>query len=96
MESRLSTLFAFVFMTVVGFSQPASFYKVFSGNGYDEAQGLTQLVDSSYLITGSSSSFENAPNQAFLMNLDKQGNYLWSKSYGGSEFEEGKTRFFCR
>jgi len=93
MESRLSTLFAFVFLTVVGFSQPASFYKVFSGNGYDEAQGLTQLVDSSYLITGSSSSFENAPNQAFLMNLDKQGNYLWSKSYGGSEFEEGKRVF---
>jgi hypothetical protein len=93
MESRLIALVTFVFLTVAGFSQPTSFYKVFSGNGYDEAQGLTQLADSSYLITGSSSSFENAPNQAFLMNIDKQGNYLWSKAYGGAEFEEGKRVF---
>lgn len=93
MESRLISIALFVLLSVVGFAQPTSFYKVFSGNGYDEAQGLTQLVDSSFLITGSSSSFENAPNQAFLLNIDKQGNYLWSKDYGGEEFDEGKRVF---
>lgn len=93
MESRLITAAVFTLLALAGFSQPAAFYKVFSGNGYDEAQGLVQLEDSSYLITGSSSSFENAPNQAFLMNIDKEGNYLWSKAYGGPETEEGKRVF---
>ncbi|MFY7990252.1 MAG: T9SS type A sorting domain-containing protein [Fluviicola sp.] len=67
-----------------------SFYECFSGNGYDKGEGIVQLADSSYLITGSSSSFEDAPSQAFLLHIDKTGNYLWSKAYGGSEFENGR------
>lgn len=70
-------------------AQPYSFYKVFSGNGYDRGYGATQLLDSSYLITGTSSSFEDAPSQAFLLKLDKTGAFQWSKAYGGAEFEEG-------
>lgn len=80
-----------LFMTVTTvFGQVSSFYKVFSGNGYDKGEGITQLADSSYMITGSSSSFEDAPSQAFLLHIDKLGNYIWSMAYGGSESEEGK------
>ena len=68
----------------------ASFYNVYSGYGYDKGEGVTQLADHSYLVTGSSSSFEEAPSQAFLMHLSEYGNFLWSKAYGGPEFEEGK------
>ena len=57
MESRLIVLIFSVVCSCTAFSQSSSFYKVFSGNGYDAAQGLTQLPDSSYLLTGSSSSF---------------------------------------
>lgn len=71
------------------FGQNASFHKVFSGNGYDKALGVAQLPDSSYLITGSSSSFDEAPAQAFLLSLSKTGTYQWSKAYGGTEYEEG-------
>jgi hypothetical protein len=67
-----------------------SFYKCFSGNGYDKGEGVVQLADSSYVITGSSSSFEDAPSQAFLLKIDKFGNYVWSKAYGGPEFENGR------
>lgn len=68
----------------------ASFYKVYSGNGYDKGEGLAQLPDSGYMVTGSSSSFEDAPSQAFLMRLDDQGNFVWSRAYGGAESEEGR------
>lgn len=68
----------------------ASFYKCFSGNGYDRGEGVEQLADSSYLITGSSSSFEDSPSQAFLLHIDKTGNYMWSNAYGGPEFENGR------
>lgn len=67
-----------------------SFYKVYSGNGYDRGEGGIQLSDSGYVITGTTSSFEVAPAQALLMRLDKGGNLLWSKSYGGAESESGK------
>lgn len=78
---------------MISLGQPASFYKVFSGTGYDKAEGLTQLEDSSYLITGSSSSFSDGPSQTFLLNIDKNGEYLWSNAYGGEEYEEGKRVF---
>ena len=66
-----------------------TFYKLYSGNGFDKGEGIIQLPDSSYVITGSSGSFaENS--QAFLLAVDKSGNYNWSKSYGGNESDLGK------
>ena len=64
--------FGFIFLLFVANSGLAqiSFYKVYSGNGYDRAHGIAQLPDSSYIVTGTSSSFQNAPSQAFLLKLD--------------------------
>jgi hypothetical protein len=66
-----------------------SFFKLYSGSGYDRGEGIVQLEDSSYAITGSSSSWGES-SQAFLLKIDTAGNYLWSQSYGGPESEEGK------
>jgi hypothetical protein len=66
-----------------------SFFKMYSGSGYDRGEGIVQLEDSSYAITGSSSSWGES-SQAFLLKIDTAGNYLWSQSYGGAESEEGK------
>ena len=67
-----------------------SFFNFYTNNGADFGQGIIQLEDSSYVLTGSSSSFGNGPSQAFLMQIDSMGNYLWSKSYGGVESESGR------
>lgn len=67
-----------------------SFYKQFSNNGYDFGEGITQMADSSYLITGSSSSFFEGPAQAFILKLDSLGNFKWSKHFGGAESDGGK------
>jgi hypothetical protein len=74
---------------VVGRGQ-ISFYKVFSNQGYDFGQGVVQLEDSSYVVTGSSSSFVEGASQAFLLKVDSLGNYLWSSHYGGQESEGGR------
>lgn len=68
----------------------SSFYKVYSSNDYDFGEGIVQLNDSSYAVVGTSGGFGNS-SQAFLMRVDKSGNYLWSKSYGGIE-EDGAKR----
>lgn len=85
---RILTLISllFVFGNLNG---QINFYKLYSGNGYDKGEGIVQLEDSSYVITGSSSSWEGS-SQAFLLKIDSLGNYKWSNQYGGPESEEGK------
>lgn len=66
-----------------------SFYNIYTNNGSDKGQGVVQLEDSSYVITGASSSFSGS-SQAFLLHVDSLGNYLWSNNYGGAESESGR------
>ncbi len=92
MGLKLITLLFCFLSGLVAFGQ-ISFYKLFTNNGYDFGQGVVQLEDSSYLITGSSSSFLEAPSQAFIMKIDSMGNFLWSKDYGGDESDWGRRIF---
>lgn len=78
-----------LFISFFGNSQ-IDFYKIYTNNGYDFGQGIVQLEDSSYVVTGSSSSFVEGASQAFLLKIDSVGNYIWSHPYGGLESEEGR------
>ena len=78
----------FVFCSLNSFGQ-IKFFNIYTNNGSDQGQGVVQLEDSSYVITGASSSFSGS-SQAFLMHVDSLGNYLWSNSYGGPENESGR------
>lgn len=69
------------------------FFNIYTNDGYDYGEGITQLSDSSYLVTGSSSSFGYGPSQAFIMHVDSMGNHLWAKSYGGTESDWGRRIF---
>ncbi|NBU90695.1 MAG: hypothetical protein EBS12_04520, partial [Flavobacteriia bacterium] len=77
------------FPLVCALKKQNNFFKMYSGSGYDRGEGIVQLEDSSYAITGSSSSWGES-SQAFLLKIDTAGNYLWSQSYGGAESEAGK------
>ena len=68
-----------------------AFYKLYSNNGYDFGEGVAQLEDSSFIVTGTSSSFTDGPSQAFLLKVDSVGEYQWSLPYGGTE-EDGARR----
>ena len=85
---RILISFIILCVSLLSYGQN-SFFKLYSGSGYDRGEGIVQLEDSSYAITGSSSSWGES-SQAFLLKIDTAGNYLWSQSYGGAESEEGK------
>lgn len=70
-----------------------NFYKVFSSSGFDFGEGIVQMEDSSYLLTGATSSFDVPSGQAFILKTDKYGEKLWSKSYGGQESDRGRRIF---
>lgn len=86
---NLVLILVFLVSATVSFGQ-ISFYKQYSNNGYDYGEGIVQTEDSSYIITGQSSSFLDGPAQAFLLKVDSLGNYLWSWHYGGEESDGGK------
>jgi hypothetical protein len=77
------------YLVITGFCFPvlaqSKFFKVYTNNGYDYGQGITQLADSSYMVTGSSSSFNTSSSQAFLLKLDKFGSQVWTKNFGGND-----------
>lgn len=85
-----TTLFVFLLLISGSALAQSAFYKIFSDNGSDKASGVVQLPDSSYMVTGSSSSFYDGPSQAILLKLDPQGNMIWSRSYGGPETDAGQ------
>lgn len=66
----------------LGISQ-ITFYKKFTSGPFDQGNGIAQMPDSSYVITGTSAGFNNDSGQAFLMMTDSLGNQKWTKSYGG-------------
>ena len=86
---RILFFLGFIWLPYLAESQ-VKFYEIFTNNGYDFGQGITQLEDSSYVVTGSSSSFVEGASQAFLLKIDKFGTYKWSASYGGIESEGGR------
>jgi len=79
---------AFILFPVLVSGQ-ISFYKYYAGNGFDFGQGIVQLEDSSYVVTGSSGSYADH-SQAFLMATDSIGNWKWSNNFGGPESEWGR------
>lgn len=82
----LITVFSLIFVASFTWSQQY-FYKLYSGNGFDQGEDIIETSDSAYMLTGSSGSW-GGNAQAFLMKIDTMGNYIWSQAYGGAESEE--------
>lgn len=72
-------------------SQSENFIKFF-GSGYDsKGNDVIQLSDGGYLYTGYDK-VNNVDYQVFVGKVDKNGNLVWSNTYGKANFkEEGKV-----
>jgi len=62
-----------------------------SGTEYGNA---CSIVDDGYLILGYTTSFGSGSKDVYLVKLDKNGNELWSKTYGGNSWDVGTA--ICR
>lgn len=71
-----------------------TFYKTYIGSAFDRGEGIVQLSDSSYAVTGGSGAFSVNSGQAYLMLVDSVGNHLWTKSYGGNGSDWGRRVFY--
>ena len=71
-----------------------TFDKNYGGSQEEEARAIASSKDGSYVIAGRTFSNDgdiignHGAIDGFLIKLDKQGNKLWQKSYGGSKRDE--------
>ena len=72
--------------------------KTFGGSEWDWGRSITKTPDGGYVLTGSTNSIDNDFNgmnkgmdDIFVIKLDSRGNVEWKKTFGGSEWDWGRS-----
>lgn len=63
--------------------------KTYGGGAIDHGHLIRQAVNGGYIIIGESNSFGAGDFDMYLLRLDANGNFVWSKTFGGSGDEHG-------
>jgi hypothetical protein len=63
----------------------------YGGSNLEISYSMQQTFDGGYAIAGYTSSFGSGGNDFYLIKVDSQGNEEWSKTYGGSGSDVGRS-----
>ncbi len=63
--------------------------RTFGGIREDHARDIVQTPDGGFAITGFTCSSGGGKADVWLIRTDKDGNHLWTRTYGGKERDEG-------
>ncbi len=63
--------------------------QTYGGAGADQGYDLCPSGDGGYYAVGSTRSYGAGENDVYLLKIDFVGGLIWSRTYGGSEFEIG-------
>lgn len=65
--------------------------KTFGGSSYEQGESVEQTPDSGYIIAGTTSSFGSGISDAWLIKTDLNGDTLWTRTFGGSDRDFGRS-----
>jgi uncharacterized delta-60 repeat protein len=69
-------------------AQVVKFARTYGGTYWDEAFSVQQTSDGGYIVAGLTYSFGAGDNDIFLIKTDANGNIIWAKTYGGTNWDE--------
>ena len=67
------------------------FQKTYGGTGEDTSYSIYQTADGGYIFTGTTNSFGAGGNDVYLIRTDSIGDTLWTKAYGGTGSDHGRS-----
>ena len=84
-------LFIVTLSQITGYSQVDTVARlyVFGGNNNDNAEEIKSTSDGGYIVIGSTSSNSWGNTDAYLLKVDSNCNYEWSKALGGTNNDWG-------
>ena len=65
--------------------------KTFGGAAYDYGYSVQQTLDGGYIITGETEFFGAGWGDLWLIKTGDLGNRLWERTFGGAEFDHGRS-----
>lgn len=65
--------------------------KYFGGSSGDRGYSLQKTTGGGFIIVGYTESYSNGENDVWLIKTDGNGNEEWSRSFGGSSYEAGRS-----
>jgi hypothetical protein len=86
---KILFLFCLCFLFIEFSEGQITFQKGYGGIDNDVARSLQQTMDGGYIITGETYSFGAGFSDVYLIKTDANGDTIWTKTFGGSNYDKG-------
>jgi len=92
----MNKVFLFIFASVCSVTLNAQapetlWTRTYGGSDYDWGYSVQETSDGGFMVAGSTSSFGAGAEDAWLIRTDASGDTLWTRTYGGSDYDFGKS-----
>ena len=87
MKKILTTVFLVAVIACA--SQAQVFRYTYGALGQDIGEAVRQVHDLGFVVAGTTGSFGNGNSDVYLIKTAPDGDFLWSKTFGGSQVDQG-------
>jgi hypothetical protein len=78
-----------VFLVKTDIDGDTQWTRLYGGDDWDGGHSVLQTTDGGYIIVGSTHSFGAGGLDVYLLKTDANGDTLWTRTFGGSQYDEG-------
>ena len=89
--SSFGSGFSDVYLIKIDADGDALWTKTYGGKSFDYSYSIQHTSDSGFIITGYTSSFGAGDPDVYLIKTDAAGDTLWTKTFGGDNYEYGRS-----